>query len=156
MVEGRLRPADLALAHWSHGQDAAVDPTVIHSLNPSHPWDPSRPAVDQAEAAKHAKSDAPFAAADMVFIPVAEDTFGAYGQEGQRFLAQLFSRYAKRHGLDLELSCPGRLQAECWQRVAVALRKAVAAQLSGCFLQAGGAWASPFTGADPDPPPDGQ
>ena len=26
------------------------------------------------------------------------------------------------------------------ERVAVALRKAVAAQLSGCFLQAGGAW----------------
>ena len=103
-VQGRLRPADLALSHWSGGRDAAVDPTVVHSLNPSIPWDLSQSAVDRAEAAKHVKSDAPCAAADMDFIPVAVDTFGGYGQEEHRFLSQLFSKYAKRHAGDREVS----------------------------------------------------
>jgi hypothetical protein len=145
-VSGRERPADLLIAHWSHGRDAAVDPTIIHSLNPSHPWDPKHSAMEKAEAAKHVKSDEPCAQANLGFVPVAADTFGAYGLEGERFLAQLFSRFARRFGNDGETSVPGKLQSECWQRVAVALRRAVAKQLGGAYSQSGGAWVYPFRG----------
>ena len=54
-VSGRERPADLLIAHWSHGRGAAVDPTIIHSLNPCHPWDPHHFAMGKAEAGKHTK-----------------------------------------------------------------------------------------------------
>ena len=125
-----------------------MDPTIVHSLNPSHLWDPHKSAMDKAEAAKHAKSDEPCAQADLGFVPVAADTFGAYGLEGERFLGQLFSRFAKRFGNDGEASVPGKLQNECWQRVAVALRRAVAKQLGGAYTQAGGAWVNPFPGEE--------
>ena len=145
-MSGRERPADLLIAHWSHGRDAAVDPTIIHSLNPCHPWDPHHSAADKAEAAKHAKSDMLCAQADLEFIPVAADTFGAFGLEGERFLAQLFSCFARRFANDSETSFPGKLQHDCWQRVAVALRKAVAVQLGSAYSQCGGAWVHPFPG----------
>ena len=121
-------------------------------LNPSRPWDPNLAAVDKAEAAKHLKSDAPRTAAGLDFIPVGADTFGAYGHEGEQFLGQLFSRYAKRHSSDRVTSYTGQLQQECWQRVAVALRNAVAQQLSSAYSQTGGAWAPPFFGDAPQAP----
>ena len=111
-----------------------------------HPWDPHHSAADKAEAAKHAKSDMLCAQADLEFIPVAADTFGAFGLEGERFLAQLFSCFARRFANDSETSFPGKLQHDCWQRVAVALRKAVAVQLGSAYSQCGGAWVHPFPG----------
>ena len=74
------------------------------------------------------------------------DTFGAYGLEGERFLGQLFSRFARRFSNDSETSFPGKPQHDCWQRVAVALRKAVALQLGSAYSQSGGAWVNPFPG----------
>ena len=68
-VRGRERPADLLISHWSQGHDAAIDPTVVHGLNPSHPWDLHHAAVDKAEEVKHLKSDAPCAEADIAFVP---------------------------------------------------------------------------------------
>ena len=141
------------ISHWSRGRDAAIDATIVHSLNPSHPWDTRHAAVEKAEAAKHNKYDASCLAAGLDFLPVAADTFGAYGQEGERFMAQLFSRYAKRFSGDSESSLPGQPQRECWQRASVALRRAVARQLSSAYSQAGGAWASPYAGDEPAPSP---
>ena len=126
-IRGRERPADLLVSNWSHRRDAMVDPTIVHCLIPSHPWDPRHSALEKAEAAKHVKSDEPCAEAGLDFIP----TFGACGPEGERFLSQLFSRYTRRFAVDNEFGFPGQPQQECWQRVAVALRKAVARQLCG-------------------------
>ena len=72
------------------------------------------------------------------------DTFGAFGEEGKKFLRALFKRYSRRLANDDEVSFPGQYQGECWQRLSVALRKAVAKQLSGSYSQLGGAWALPF------------
>ena len=143
-VQGRRRPADLLIHKWRNGRDAAVDPTVIRSLNPSHKWDPSNPAVDKAEAEKHKESDAICEAAGVDFIPVGADTFGALGKDAQDFMCHLFKRYARRTTHDEEVSFPGQLQRECWQRLSVALQKAVATQLCQIFIQMGGDWASPF------------
>ena len=112
-VQGKQRPADLLVRKWRHGCDAALDATVVHSLNPSHSWDVSLMAVDKAEAGKHDKYDAICAAAGLQFIPIGADTFGAYGLEAQQFLSQLFQRYAKRSTHDDEVSFAGKLQMEC-------------------------------------------
>ena len=82
------------------------------------------------------ESDAPCVEANIAFVPVATDTFGAYDREGERFMGQLFSRYAKQRSCSCEAGCPGQFQQECWQRVAVALRKAKARQLSSAYSQA--------------------
>ena len=102
-------------------------------------------AVDKAEAGKHDKYDAICAAAGLQFIPIGADTFGAYGLEAQQFLSQLFQRYAKRSTQDDGVSFAGKLQCECWQRLSVALRKAVAKQLGQVFVELGGDRASPFS-----------
>ena len=94
--------------------------------------------LEKAEATKHNKYDALCLAGVLDFLPVAPDTFGVYGKGGEHFMAQLFSRYAKRFSGDSESSLPGQPQRECWQRVAVALRRAVARQLSSAHSQAGG------------------
>ena len=111
-IQGKRRPADLLIGHWANGRDAAVDPTIIHCLNPSHAWDWRQPAVYRAESAIHEHSDAVCAAAGLSFLPVGADTFGAFGQEGHRFLGQLFSRYAK-HLTFHEVSFPGKLSHKC-------------------------------------------
>ena len=142
-VQGKHRPADIMLGHWMSGQDAAVDPTVVHCLNPSYPWDWRKPAVDKAEIAKHEHSDQVCAAAGVAFLPVGVDTFGALGAEGRRFLGQLFLRYAKRLTHDDEVTFSGHLQHECWQRVSVALHKAIAKQLCSSYRLMGEPWAPP-------------
>ena len=53
----------------------------------------------------------------------------------------------RRRANDQEGSFPRQRQRECWQRVSVALRKAVARQLNAVCGQMGEAWPSPF---DPD------
>ena len=94
---------------------------------------------------KRTKYDRLCAAAGIDLAPVGVDTFGAYGVEAKKFLRALFRRHSKRLANDEEVSFPGQHQAECWQRVSVALRKAVAKQLSDVYSQMGGAWASPFS-----------
>ena len=84
--------------------------TIVHSLNPSYPWDSSLPAAGKAEAG-------------ATFIAAGSGNFGALGNEAKTFLGQLFKRYATRSTHDAEVSFPGKLQRECWQRVSVALHK---------------------------------
>jgi len=47
-VQGRKRPADMMILKCVHDRDVAIDPTVVHPLNPSHPWDSREQAVDRA------------------------------------------------------------------------------------------------------------
>jgi len=80
---------------------------------------------------------------DLDLIPVAADTFGSFVMKGERFLAQLFSRFARRFANDSETSLPAKPQHNCWQR---ALRKAVDLQFGSAYSQCGGVWAHPFPG----------
>ena len=64
----------------------------------------------------------------MQFHPVGMDLFGGYGPRAAEFLKTLFSRYARHSARATELLNPGQLQ-ECWERVSVALHKAVGRQL---------------------------
>ena len=50
-----IRPADLLISHWSREQDAAIDSTVVHSINPSNAWDLHHTTVDKAEEVMHLK-----------------------------------------------------------------------------------------------------
>ena len=50
------------------GHGVAIDPSVVHSLNSSHPWDLHHAAVDKAEEAKHLKPDAICAEADRFVL----------------------------------------------------------------------------------------
>ena len=76
-VAGRKRPADVLLHHWPPGQDAAVDLVVTYSLNHSKQWNGSQPAVEKAEQEKVHESPALCAAANLAFIPLGVDSFGA-------------------------------------------------------------------------------
>ena len=136
------RPADVLIHHWSPGQDAAVDLVVTHPLNHSQ-WNGTQPAVDPAEQEKLIESTALCAGANLAFIPLGVDTFGASGSHGRAALANLFSRYAKRlptKGLE---RFRGQLQAQCWQRFSIALHKGIDAQRS--FARHGGP-SAPFQG----------
>ena len=63
------------------------------------------------------------------FSPVGMDLFGGYGSRGAEFLRTLFSRYARHSARATELLVPGQLQRKCWERLSVALHKALARQL---------------------------
>jgi hypothetical protein len=136
-VNGKQRPADLLITNWDSGRGAAVDLTVVHSLNQSGLWDLKYPAVEKAEAAKVAKYQALCEAANLDFIPLGLETFGSIGTHGRCFLEKLFGKYAKRFATEGEQRFPGQLQKECWERVAVALQKAVAEQLCSVFTVLG-------------------
>jgi hypothetical protein len=45
------------------------------------------------------------------FVSRAADTLGAYGLEGERFLAQLFSRFSRKFGNDGETSAQASFKA---------------------------------------------
>ena len=67
--------------NWHEGQPAAVDPTVIHSLNISQDWQSASAlaVVEEAEEAKVQHHEASCEQADMQFHPVGKDLFGGYG-----------------------------------------------------------------------------
>jgi hypothetical protein len=130
-VDGLERPADLEIVNWHEGKPAAVDPTVIHSLNVSQDWRSASAlaVVEAAEEAKVQHYEASCERAGMQFHPVGMDLFGGFGPRASEFLKTLFSRYARHSARATELLNPGQLQKECWERVSVALHKAVGRQL---------------------------
>ena len=146
MVAGRCRPADILIPHWRPGRDVCVDFTGVHALNHSRQWDATLPAVQRAELDKLEASAALCTSANMDFIPVGVDTFGAYGSRARFFLSKLFHRYAKHQSLEGLESIPGQAQMECWQRVSLALRRGVvASQLSSAVLGAAVAHTSQYS-----------
>ena len=77
-------------------------------------------------------------------------TFGAFGPQGRTFLAKLFGRYAKRFGREQEERFLGRFQHQCWERLSVALHKAIGQQLSGVYTQLGGVAGTPYDAPVPE------
>ncbi len=57
---GQSRPADILVLMWSLGRPAALDITVVHSLNSEHLFEASISAdssLEAAEKTKHAEND---------------------------------------------------------------------------------------------------
>ena len=135
-VAGRKRPADIFLHNWPVVQDAGVVLVVTHPLNHSQQWNESQPAVD-----RNRKRWLNL----LHFVPPPTSPSYRWGStplvHGPTALAKLFNCYAKRLSSEGSERFPGLLQAECWQRVSVALHKGLGAQLSFALL---GGPASPF------------
>ena len=77
------------------------------------------------------------------------DLFDGYGPRGLAFLKTLFSWYARRSARASELLLPGQLQRECWERVSVALHKALGRQL---VRFAARSWEVPLDDTNPNEP----
>ena len=110
---------------------------MVHGLNPSEAWDLIVPAEDKAERAKILKYHTLCEATTLDLVHIGMNTFGSFGTQGQVFLGKLFTRYVKRCASEGEQRYPGQLQNQCWERVSVALHKAIAQQLCGAFALLG-------------------
>ena len=142
-MEGKARPTDILFYEWDSGRDLAVDLTVRHPLTASGQWDPRKCQLADAEAEKNHKYIVLCTSAGLDFIPLGMSTFGAFGPQGRTFLAKLFGRYAKRFGREQEERFLGQFQHQCWERLSVALHKAIGQQLSGVYTQLGGVGGTP-------------
>jgi hypothetical protein len=148
-VRDKKRPADLLVYEWDAGRDAACDLTLRHPLAASGQWDPHASQLAAAEAEKNQKYLTLCTAAGLDFIPLGMSTFGAFGPLGTAFLERLFRRYAKRFGRELEERFKGQFQHQCWERLSVALQKAVGQQLSAVYTLLGGVAGAPYEAPAP-------
>jgi hypothetical protein len=149
-VEGKTRPADLLVYEWDSGRDMAVDLTIRHPLAASGKWDPNVCQLSEAEAAKNRKYLSLCNAAGLDFTPLGMSPFGAFGPQGNSFLRRLFGRYAKRFGRQQEERFLGQFQQQCWERISVALHKAVGQQLSAVYTLLGGVAGVPYDAPVPE------
>jgi hypothetical protein len=97
---------------------------------PPYLWRRGLPHVDDAETAKLVESQQMCATAGLLFAPIGIDTFGAPGKHASAVLSQLFRRYADAQGGDPKSYEGGALIGQCWERVSIALHKALASQLA--------------------------
>ena len=149
-VQGKARPADVLVYEWDSGRDLAVDLTVRHPLAASGQWDPRKSQLADAEEEKNRKYLAVCNDEGLDFTPVGMSTFGAFGSQGRSFLSKLFNRYAKRFGREQEERFLGQFQLQCWERLSVALHKAIALQLTSVFTQLGGIVGKPYDAPVPE------
>ena len=149
-VQGKARPADVLVYEWDSGRDLAVDLTVRHPLAASGQWDPRKSQLADAEEEKNRKYLAVCNDEGMDFTPAGISTFGAFGSQGRSFLSKLFNRYAKRFGREQEERFLGQFQLQCWERLSVALHKAIALQLTSVFTQLGGIVGKPYDAPVPE------
>ena len=73
-------------------------------------------------------------ASNLLFEPVGIDIYGGCGIHGKAFLTKLIDRYSAAKSSGPESIPSGQLKTECWERVSVAIYKAIASQLSKCVL----------------------
>ena len=150
-VQGKVRPADVLLyMKWDSGRDLAVDLTVRHPLPASGQWDPCKIQLEGTEEEKSRKYLAVCNDEGLDFTPVGLSTFVVMGSQGRTFLSKLCSRYAKRFGREQEERFRGQFQLQCWERISVALQKAVAQLLPAVFTQLGGSAGKPYDAPVPE------
>ena len=129
-VEGKARPADLLMTPWKGGKSIAVDLTLVHPLNASSLWSADNDAVSRAEQVKVLKYSDLCDRAHLLFSPAGLDTFGGPGPMALDFLKTLFNTYAQHQSTDESQQARSVLIAGCWERLTMAVAKAVAFQLS--------------------------
>ena len=101
-LDGRTRPADLLLAHWSGKGPCAVDVSVVHPLAPSvpaHTVKTGLEAVVAMEGVKHAKYDECCRQSNVSLTAFVLSTFGMLGDEAERFF-RCVSMARRRRWLD--------------------------------------------------------
>ena len=117
--ESSSRPADVYLPYWVRGQPAALDVTVISTLQqqtltgaasvPSH-------ALQVGEDQKMAAHADACRAVGVVFVPLVMETLGGWCDEAIRTIRQPPTRSAPRHPPSREhptpLSAPGYITVE--------------------------------------------
>ena len=121
------RPGDITIPNWARGRPAAIDVTITSPLQQTTI---SGAAVEVGVAAhrrEQAKDDqalGPCEASGVDFLPVAVETFGAWGPVGLKTISQVSQRWADRHG-------EPRPRALTWihQKLSVALQRGNATML---------------------------
>ena len=91
------QPADILMKHWNHGRPIALDISVVSPLNPSTLAEAGvmvGAVLEATERRKHQANDVKCLALGWVSTPLVVDSYGAWGNEASRFLAQIIARLA--------------------------------------------------------------
>jgi hypothetical protein len=119
------RPDGMSLIPWSRGRCVVWDVTAPDTLAPSHVQASATnagAAAAKAETSKNAKYSS--FATTHIFIPLAFETFGAWGEQAQRFVSDLGKRVSAVTG-DVRESMYLR------QRLSLAIQRGNALSLRG-------------------------
>ena len=128
-VNGKERPADVLFSGVPNSSPMAIDVTVVHPLADfdGSAEEPTR--VQDAEKAKHTKSDALCQAAGLTFRAFGLSTFGTLGPDAREVLSLIRSRLIEAHGKN-----EGPIRArEAQERISIACLRGVGAQLLSFF-----------------------
>ena len=93
----KTRPADILLPNWFLGRTAALDVSITSPLNPVTLLEAgvSATAAAQAtEARKHQANDPKCSELGWVCVPMAVETYGAWGKEATAIISSVASRLA--------------------------------------------------------------
>lgn len=97
------RPADVLVPGWTADRDGALDVTVIspHCIGDivRSAGETAGFAAEHAATKKHQKQDADCATKGWVCVPLAVETFGAWGVEGEEAVVKLAQHVAARTGV---------------------------------------------------------
>ena len=122
---GNERPDGLSLFPWKEGKNLVWDYTCSDSLAWSHIQSTSQNAggsAEQAEKSKLTKYD--YLLNNYYFVPVANETFGSWGQLGLKFIQDLGTRIADRTG-------EKRSTSFLFQSISIATQRGNAASVLG-------------------------
>ena len=78
------------MKHWNHGRPVALDISVVSPLNPSSLAEAGATVGAVLEATESRKQQAN----DEKCLALVVDSYGAWGNEASRFLAQIIARLA--------------------------------------------------------------
>ena len=121
------RPGDITIPDWSGGLPAAIDVTVTSPLQQNTILGAATECGVAARLRQQAKDDAALGlceAAGVSFLPVAVETFGAWGDVARATIASVARRWADRRGEDR-----GRAKNWIFQKLSVALQRGNASML---------------------------
>ena len=121
------RPGDITLPNWLRGRPAAIDVTVTSPLQNSTVTGAAIETGVAARRREQAKDDANVEACESTgsdFLPVAVETFGAWGPVALSTITAISRRWSDRHGEQ-------RSKATNWifQKLSVALQRGNATML---------------------------
>ena len=121
------RPADVLLPHWTGGQDAAMDVTVVTPLQEATmPGAATTPgfALDYAYGNKVRGAEEDCRAQGIAFLPIVAETFGGWHNAADREMRKLGAALARHTGQD-----EGEAVSHLWGRLGVLLQRGNAAIL---------------------------
>ena len=115
-----MRPGDVTIPLWEHGNGLAIDVAVTSPLNKTSLRIIS-PCEEYADKKKHRKYDKGFVGSNFSFCAMVFETLGAVNAEGEEVLQQLFNFASKQLGLEFTSYC-----SRAWARLSCSIQRAVA------------------------------